>query len=311
MRLERPSPKKLFERLKRPLSLLLKEPKWKVALLDEKTQSINIVKAGFLKYFADPFLLINNQVKYCFVEEFNLITGVGKIAVLQEKNGIYNKIGYAIEEKFHSSFPFVFRLNQEIYMCAETSSIKQIRFYRMVDNPLKWELAKVVASNIEVVDTIVVEIENKWLLITSSKSMPGIESSNKTIVYSFSNNDPEKSESITEQKNNLVSGRNGGLIINKDNIFRIRQTSPSNIYGDSIEISKIDIDKNGILEESSCLMHLIKPKYIKRVHHVSNVESVWAIDFTMKLRLRNTKNLEKSVDTIFKQILSATSINPN
>ncbi|PKA56341.1 alpha-1,4-N-acetylglucosaminyltransferase EXTL3 [Apostasia shenzhenica] len=103
--------------------------------------------AGFPSNFvADPFLLIQDSIFYLFFVTKNPITLQGDIGVAASKdNGAtWIHMGTALDEKWHLSYPYVFRFQDQMYMIPEGSKRGDVRIYRALDFPLKWKLEKII-----------------------------------------------------------------------------------------------------------------------------------------------------------------------
>ena len=56
--------------------------------------------------------------------------------------GTICKIGIALIEEFHLSYPYLFEFKDDLYMCPETGEKGEIRLYKCIDFPLKWVFHK-------------------------------------------------------------------------------------------------------------------------------------------------------------------------
>ena len=106
--------------------------------IDHK-KSIKTIKSN--KYFlADPFLYKQAKEYYIFAEKFSYKEKKGKIVVFKYKNNSIEELGTALEEKFHLSFPFIFKFKNKIYLIPDSSSNRDLRLYVSEKFPLKWKL---------------------------------------------------------------------------------------------------------------------------------------------------------------------------
>jgi hypothetical protein len=118
-------------------------------------------------FLADPFVISEGNREYCFLEDFDYRSSRGHISVYELKSSNAERLGEAIAEPFHMSFPYLFRFNSTIYMCPETSENNDIRVYECVKFPLEWKLSKVLMSNVSAVDTMIFEYDHLWWLFTN------------------------------------------------------------------------------------------------------------------------------------------------
>ena len=204
-------------------------------------------KATFIKnpenqFLADPFVIEFENQHYCFVEAYDYEKDKGSIDVYRLDKSSYQQIGTAIEEDFHLSFPFLLNHEGVLYMIPESSKNKDIRLYKCIEFPLKWELEKILKDNIDASDTIVFYQNNLWWMMTNVDELfLGDHNYQLNIYYSenlFSDNwEPHNENPI------LMSpdyGRNAGLLIKDKKIFRVAQKYGFNQkYGEGISIRQI------------------------------------------------------------------------
>ncbi len=118
-------------------------------------------------YLADPFVITEGGRDFCFAEEYDLETKRGSIVVYElEKKGA-KRHGTAISEPFHMSFPYLFRFNDKLYMCPETSEKREIRLYECVDFPLHWKFCTTLMDDISAADTMIFEKDGRWWMFTN------------------------------------------------------------------------------------------------------------------------------------------------
>ena len=102
---------------------------------------------------ADPFLFTYEGESWLFYEKQDLTDMKGTLWwVNLDVPG--SKPGCILEEDFHLSYPQVFSYGKEIYMIPETRSAGDIRLYRCLEFPAKWEFAGKL-FDLEAVDTTV------------------------------------------------------------------------------------------------------------------------------------------------------------
>ncbi len=91
-------------------------------------------------FVADPFLVRTEERWWLFFEVLHATLRYGQIGVAMSRNGRkWEYCQIVLEEPFHLSYPLVFQWNGEYYMTPETASQRQVRLYRAVDFPLRWE----------------------------------------------------------------------------------------------------------------------------------------------------------------------------
>jgi hypothetical protein len=260
---------------------------WNIGFLREKfnkknLKNINIFKNLHNRFIADPFLIKHDKKNYVFVEDYCFKNKKGSISCFLLEDNKEKFLGKVIEEKFHLSFPFLFKFNEKIYMCPETSEINEIRIYECLEFPTKWKYKKTLIKNIFAVDTLLFKKDSKWWLLTNTDSNNINYSSELSIFYS---NEGPLTENWNEHKNNPLivdanNARNGGLIFDNNEIYRVNQKIGYNIYGAELDVNLIkEINEENYVEDK---IYNIKPNFLKNtigVHHLSYNDEYSVIDF--------------------------------
>lgn len=210
---------------------------WKNSVLYKST----VIENPKYSFLADPFPFYFNNSHYIFMEEFSYINNKGKIVVYKVTGKNHERMGVALEENFHLSFPFIFCEQDNIYMIPESHQARGIRLYKCRNFPLDWELQEVLLSNMEAVDTIMLKFSEIWYMMTNVRTNKYSDFSTNLEIFSSKtllNGTWKKIKNTSASK--LYNLRNGGLIIDKDKIYRISQNNKFNHYGYSININLIN-----------------------------------------------------------------------
>ena len=260
---------------------------WNIAFFRNSFDKINlknifIIKNPKNRWFADPFFIQLNKKYYVFFEDYNIKKEVGTISCAEiNKNNSIKFYKDIIKEKFHLSFPFVFRFNKKLFMIPETSKNNSIKLYKCVKFPYKWVFVKDLIKDINSVDSIIFKHKKFWYLITCLMSKKNIY--NKLIGY-YSEN-PIQGEWSKIKKfpliNQYSSERNGGLIYGKNQkLFRVGQIYLPGRYGYGYSvnklktISKFNYQENKINNISTDLNNL------EYVHTINSKNNFTVIDFS-------------------------------
>ena len=227
--------------------ILKRKEKWAVGYyFDTNWLGLDIKKFKIIKnpqnrWLADPFVLYRNGSHYCFAEDFNYKEKKGSISVFEINKNNTQEIGIALAEQFHLSYPFIFEAYGNLYMCPATPDINQIRLYKCIDFPLKWNLDKILIDNIRAVDTNIFFHDNNWWILTNLSSANfGDNDSELHVFYNpnlFSNKWQKHPSNPVIFDSNYA--RNGGLILDQKKTYRIFQKQRFNDYGYSSGISEI------------------------------------------------------------------------
>ena len=125
-------------------------------------------------FMADPFIVRDGDDFYIFYEEMpaKMNSTWGDVSVLHSNNlKDWERIGVALDEPFHLSFPNVFKYEEEWYMIPETSAIGEIRLYKATDFPLKWTYHATLISDCYGVDPTLVQKDDVWYLMCSGDGL--------------------------------------------------------------------------------------------------------------------------------------------
>ncbi len=219
---------------------------------------------------ADPFLIKEKEKYYLFFEyEYKKTKNKGAdIAYAVSTNGIdwvfKQKI---LQENFHQSFPYVFKKNDEFYMLPESYQSKQVRLYKAINFPNKWELDAILYEGIELVDTVFIEVDSVFYWFTTDLKNDTLE-----LYYSLGLKEkwikhPESPISKLPKNN-----RNAGAIIQENNtIYRVAQDATKG-YGSGINLYEINtISKNHFNEKEvkNALFFKESDKIKDAIHHIS------------------------------------------
>lgn len=185
------------------------------------------------EFIADPFILLHNSTYYMFFEVLDKALGKGVIGLATSENGQswnYEKI--VLREKYHLSYPYVFKFNGDFYMIPESCEANRVFLYKAKNFPYEWDIACELLNG-KYVDSSIFQYDNKWWMFAGQ--------SGKLHLF-FSNNlegkwiEHPKSPLIT---NNFTITRPGGrVIVDKNEIYRYTQDGEVN-YGSAIRVFTI------------------------------------------------------------------------
>lgn len=231
---------------------------------------------------ADPFLIKKDGKHYCFVEEYDYKTKLGHISVYEIIKDSCKALGIALKEDFHISYPFLLEYENEIYMCPETTAAKEIRLYNCIDFPLKWEASKVLMSDVSAADTNIFYKDKKWWMLTNLCTASVGDHGSEMHVFS---SDKLMSDNWKAHPKNPVifdplNGRNGGLIVQGDDVYRVFQTQGFDLYGAGSGVTKITtLNQTEYVEE---LQFEVTPNFfpnLKGTHSFNFSEGLVTLDF--------------------------------
>lgn len=136
------------------------------------------------RFWADPHVILKDDVHYVFLEEYIYKKSKGHIAVMKiDKDGKFTTPVNILEKPYHLSYPFVFYHQNELFMIPESSSQKTIELYKCDTFPSKWTFQKNLLENIIATDSTLFFHNNKWWLFTSVASNKFASSSEELCLF--------------------------------------------------------------------------------------------------------------------------------
>ena len=190
------------------------------------------------RFVADPFMVNEKNVWYMFFEVFNDDDNQGDIGLATSIDGIhweYKKI--VINEPFHLSYPYIFKMKGEYYLIPESARDYSIRLYKAIEFPYKWKLVgKLLKGNFK--DTSVIFYNNMWYLFSDSSC----NSDTLSLFYSKSLLGPwlEHPKSPIVLNNPHIARPGGRIKLINNNLYRFTQDDfPT--YGRQVRVFKIKI----------------------------------------------------------------------
>jgi hypothetical protein len=218
------------------------------------------------EFVADPFFIEHNSRYYLFVEYFHNYKGVVAYYDSDDfKN--WNFRGTVLEEKFHISYPQVFKDDDgEIYMLPEASKSKKVILYKAVSFPDKWERVSEILTGVKIVDPSLVKFGGHYYIFCID---------DKRVQRVFVSNDLHKGwkEHNSSPLGIGVKKRPGGRIFEKDGSFFLPVQSSRTGYGSALNLMKIKMLSQDKIVVDKKLKRFLKPfpavKYFYYgTHHV-------------------------------------------
>ncbi len=260
---------------------------WQSAVLWRSTEIEN-PKNHFI---ADPFVIARNGKHYIYVEDYDYATSKGVITVYAVDQHGYRDLGLVLEEDFHLSYPYLLDHNDELYMIPESEQKREIRMYRCTDFPLKWELHRVLMSDIAATDSTVFEHNGKWWMFTNVDSA-NVEDHDSEL-HIFYADAPDSTEWTPHARNPVIFdslfARMGGFLTDDDGQkYRVYQKQGFAVYGEAMGIAKIEqLDENDYRESIFVEIEPTFYKDIRGTHTYAYDQGLLAIDHLRWSRLHD------------------------
>lgn len=235
------------------------------------------------QFWADPFLFNHNNEMYTFFENYDYKKSRGKISCGKVVAGKIENVTDVLDLKYHLSYPFVFKEEEDIYMIPETQQTKRIEIYKCTRFPDQWELFSTAMEGESVVDTTYFKDDfgQRWLFLCK-----GIIDKVELYIYKI---DSLKMENLQSHKMNpiCIDARNarsaGPLFKYNGNYYRPSQFNAYGIYGFGLNINvikKLNLDE--YLEETVTTIEPNFRKGIVATHHVHQLDNIFILDACYK-----------------------------
>ncbi len=209
---------------------------WSVFFYQSEREKWYDVPNSSRYWYADPMLQEWGGKKYLFMEAYDMLWSVGRIAVSEWKGDGFTSPEVIIKRPYHLSYPFTFSYQGDLYMIPETGQNKSLEIYRADDHTVfRWKRCKVLQDDIRYADATVAVDQGMYYIIAYEEG----RGEWKTHVFLL---DMEKLairrlETIIHSENKY---RPAGRIFEKDGeMFRPVQLGTKS-YGEAVVIERID-----------------------------------------------------------------------
>lgn len=218
-------------------------------------------------------------------EEYPNVRQMGHIMALEVlPSGQILELGVCLQEPFHLSFPYVFKCEGQLYMCPESNEASQIRVYRCVEFPLRWELDTVIMDGVAACDTVLFERDGLWWMMTNMDSS-GTNTEFCSELHLFWADHPLSKNWHAHPLNPVVCdgrhARNGGFLREGDRIYRVAQGHAYGVYGKSHTVYEITTLTQTAYVET--LAHRNQPPHDTLGSHHLSSNGEWTVSDSLRL----------------------------
>jgi len=240
------------------------------------------------KFWADPFVLKEGNDYFVFFEEYLTSTKKGHISVFKiDEKGDYSEPKVVLDKDYHLSYPFIFKEENTLFMIPETRENNSIELYKCVEFPNKWELEKVLMSDVQAVDSTILKKDGKFWMFTSIRENEG--SSTADELFLFSSKELKSDQWKSHPQNPIISdircSRSAGKVFSFNNELYRPSQNGAKFYGHAMNISKIvTLDDDVYKEEIVSSIFPNWEKDVKATHTLNFDENLTVIDAMVKSR---------------------------
>jgi hypothetical protein len=213
---------------------------------------------------ADPFLFVEEDALYVFYESQS-IDCYGVIKAFKTTDLVtFEDLGIILDIGSHSSYPYLFKYNGNIYMIPETSQLGEVSLYKFEAFPYSLKKCKTLINK-PCFDSSLYREEKKWFLFTT-------DSTGLNIFYTDNLEDDWCSHPMNPLSLDSAYSRNGGGIVRIDNeLYRVAQDC-SGEYGRKLYFMKIlELSENNYTEVQILDNFAVFFRKVKAYHHFNSV----------------------------------------
>ncbi|MBL8790323.1 MAG: hypothetical protein JNM45_07480 [Rhizobiales bacterium] len=248
-------------------------------------------------YYADPFIWRHGSTIALFMEEFQYARDNGRLVVMELSDALeplsvkpVTAPPFQGEITSHASYPFVFELDGVPHMIPETGERRSVDLFICDRWPDRWVLRRRLLFGIDAVDSMVVQRDGLWWLLTSVHDGQGnrhleIHFTDDLLTGKFLPHPRNGAKPYTTARHG--TGRNAGFLTAAEDgtLFRIMQHSTDH-YGQGACAMEITLlDRQAFQEVPvDCIPGLPLSVTSLNTHHLSRCGDLVAYDVRDRVR---------------------------
>jgi len=216
--------------------------------------------------WADPFLVRQGGRLWLFLEEIPYKSKGHICATELLPGGATGAPRRILEEPFHLSYPHVFEFEGQMHMVPESAKARQVRLYRAVEFPWRWELSRVLLDDVPATDATFLKDGTGWWLFATVRPEGGSSWNRLHLFRGESLFGPYRPHPLNPVVSDVRRARPAGRIIRKDGRILRPAQDCSGWYGRALAMMEItrltetDYEERevarlepGLIPESVCL----------------------------------------------------------
>lgn len=203
-------------------------------------------------WWADPHLYQHEKALYVFFEEMHIDSSRGHLSVAKlDADGQVSQINKVLEDEKHLSYPFVFTHEEQAHMIPETASRKTVSLYRAQQFPDKWEHVCDLLSDVDLADTTLCYMQDRWWMFTNSQSHPTVnERDELRIFHAETLTGPWHPHPLNPVITGVHRARMAGPMISDGQFFYRPSQYGAKRYGYGINLNRIDVLNTDVYAET-------------------------------------------------------------
>jgi hypothetical protein len=200
------------------------------------------------RFFADPFVIEQDDRTFLFVEEFPYALARGVISVAElGADGRFGPPRQVLAEPFHLSYPQVFELGGEVWMIPETSAARQVVLYRAERFPDRWVRHATLIADREISDATLLERDGRFWLFGTERHSQG-NASDTMVVFSADRLDgPWLPHPMNPVLIDRSAARPGGAFVRQGDRLFLPVQDGTRAYGGGLGLAElIELDSESV-----------------------------------------------------------------
>jgi len=190
-------------------------------------------------FWADPFVIEHNGGPWAFYEEYSYPNSRAHICCAQigADGSFLSPTRCLVSDKFHYSYPHVFRAGSDLFMVPESFDSNSVDLYRCEEFPAKWSLVTTLFRG-RFVDTSIWQHDNTWWLMTTTAE-PDARSGSLLLFYSDSITGPWTFHPANPISTDIRNNRNAGSVFETNSYLVRPSQNCSGLYGRDLSLNQI------------------------------------------------------------------------
>lgn len=248
-------------------------------------------------WFADPMIVSEGEDTFLFCEAYDRKEEKGAIGYFKLKNDVFSEFKVVISEKYHLSYPCVFKYSNQYYMIPESGENNTLDLYRSIQFPDQWEKCGTLLEGERLVDSTIFYYDNKYYLYSYLEG-----SSYQARIYDF-DIEKRKLRLVKNIDYEFNEGRGAGYVFKYNDKWIRPVQDCKEIYGKTVLFREVSLEK----DEREKIVSKINVNSVKidcnnivdRIHTYSCNDNYEVIDFCkMKFSLfKRIKILRRKIKT--------------
>lgn len=190
---------------------------------------------GAFRFLADPFGLWRDGQLYVFVETYDYRVRIGAIEVLVfTRDFQLLSRRTVLSEPWHLSYPILIETEGETWMLPEAHRSRDLKLYRAVEFPYRWEAAQSIVLDHVPVDATPIFHDGYWWLFYTSASREADKMSALHIAFAEKLTGPWHPHPGNPVRLSLADARPGGMAKVIDGRIMLPVQDCTTTYGGAI-----------------------------------------------------------------------------